>query len=308
MTDLRALGGLTPFLLNFTDGKTRSLVDRFDLHGDHADRDDIVPGLFMPQFLEAGTLYGIDEAELDLAPSTSHENSAERDQHRKRCSAHRLEMLVLALSKVKNALGNPADPNPPSNIGLDNCALFEPAMADRLIDTYFAKWHPHAPIIHQPTVQFDRMALPLLASIILMGAMFYAQHTAFIAIDWLDLVETFVFDHPDFRRVCESSDMIQSQVTFELLQASIIVVIMQDWGHDLVSRRRMRLHRYIDVIAVARSMNIFSILHTYASDSAEFGEEQWHRYVAVEERIRYVRLSCWPNELLSHKVLQRTST
>lgn len=284
-----------PFLMNFTDGRTLSLVDRFDLHGDQnaiSFENNTLPGLFLPPLFEDATLYGVDLGEDGpaLTPVRSLElDEAHTTNTKFRCSRACLEELVSGLRACHATHAHmPRSEQLHRDFDFDNCVLFEPEMASRLVDSYFRKWHCHAPIIHRPTFDANRAQLPQLAAIIMMGAMFYARHTTVLATEWLDLIETYVFEHQDFRNISEGDGMHQTQATFEVLQAAVIVVIMQDWGHDLESRRRMRLHRYIDVVSVARSMRIFSITHPDLEISEHgLSEQEWLRYSRVEAQIRY---------------------
>ena len=292
---------LTPFLLNFTDGRTLSLVDRFDLHNEHDDESAAdaqhaavnldMPAFFLPPFLENGSLYGPDITEYVHSSSQVplHDDSTQSSALAvSRCSRAQIEALVTSLQLCLEAHPHLAKAADGLSLEPNACALFEPVMATRLIESYFRKWHLHAPIIHQASFNADRVEPQLLLVLILMGAMFYARHAAALATDYLDVAEAFVFESSSFRIVFEEQDAAQTQSIFELLQAALIVVIMQDRGHDLASRRRMRLHRFIDVVSVARKLNIFSLVHAdLPVEHRSFAQDEWERFASTEAKIRY---------------------
>jgi hypothetical protein len=129
--------------------------------------------------------------------------------------------------------------------------LFTPSRIKRLVGLYFEFWHPHCPIIHQGTFSVETAPTPLLVAVVVVGAM-YSQvdrdvsTTKFL----LDLAELYVFSIDDLTDEFEIRQMLRapyntppdsislSNQCFQNLQAAYLMVCVQFWAGNMVSRKR----------------------------------------------------------------------
>jgi hypothetical protein len=129
--------------------------------------------------------------------------------------------------------------------------LFTPSRIKRLVRLYFEFWHPHCPIIHQGSFSAETAPIPLLIVVVIMGAM-YSQvdrdvsTTKFL----LDLAELYVFSLDDLTDEFEIRQMLRapqtttpesislSNLAFQHLQAAYLMVCVQFWAGNMVSRKR----------------------------------------------------------------------
>ncbi len=76
--------------------------------------------------------------------------------------------------------------------------LFTPSKISKLVNLYFEFWHPHCPILHQPSFNIDTTSPVMLLSVTLMGAMYsQVDQEVSTAKRILDLSELVVFSMPD---------------------------------------------------------------------------------------------------------------
>jgi hypothetical protein len=173
--------------------------------------------------------------------------------------------------------------------------LFTPSKITKLVDLYFEFWHPHCPIIHHPSFSIDTSPIPLLISISLMGAM-YSQadrevHTAKVLLDVAELVIYSVDDLTDefeIKQLMRAStvppdhSLMTSPMHFAHLHAAYLMVVVQFWAGNMVSRKRAIETRFGVVVKIARRLGLTKARHEL-DDSVD--ESLW---VRKELQIRYI--------------------
>lgn len=144
--------------------------------------------------------------------------------------------------------------------------FFTPSRIDKFISLYFEFWHPHCPILHQPSISIHTTPIPLLAAMIIMGSMFSSDdRDVSLAKVLLDLVEHYVYSIDDLTEAFEVRQMFRapqtpaldmlpmSMLAFQHLQAAYIMVCVQFWAGNLVARRRAADARFAVVVKVSCS-------------------------------------------------------
>lgn len=127
---------------------------------------------------------------------------------------------------------------------------------------YFRYWHPSCPIIYTPAFDLEAISLPLLASLIFMGAMYSSDETeVHVARRVLDFAELFIFSSDTFS--CEHEigvvfsgdrkpdDSMSDWIQFENFQAGFLMVVVQYWAGSRSSRNRAMENRFSEIIQVA---------------------------------------------------------
>lgn len=143
-------------------------------------------------------------------------------------------------------------------------SLFSATKIERLIDLYFEFWHPHCPIVHRPSFSVETTPIPLLISMSLMGAMYsQVDKDSVTAKPLLDLAEHYIFTLEDLTPEFEIRQALRAQpptspeqstmhslLAFQHLQAAYIMVCLQFWAGNAVSRKRAIETRFGVVIKV----------------------------------------------------------
>jgi hypothetical protein len=144
--------------------------------------------------------------------------------------------------------------------------LFTPSRIDKFIAHYFEFWHPHCPILHQPSFSVEIAPIPLIVSVALMGAM-YSQSDQEVntAKQMMDLSELFVYSIDDLTDDSEVRQMLRSgsssnqtvfttPLVFPNLQAAYLMVCVQFWAGGALARKRAIETRFGTVIKVKTSL------------------------------------------------------
>jgi hypothetical protein len=129
--------------------------------------------------------------------------------------------------------------------------LFTPSRMRRLISLYFEFWHPHCPITHQGTFSMETAPTPLLVAVLFVGAMYsQVDRDVSSAKLLLDLAELYLFSIDDLTDEFEIRRMLRapnntapdslslSNQAFPHLQAAYLMVCVQFWAGNMVSRKR----------------------------------------------------------------------
>ncbi|KAG0646832.1 15-hydroxyprostaglandin dehydrogenase [Hyphodiscus hymeniophilus] len=172
--------------------------------------------------------------------------------------------------------------------------LFTPSKITKFINLYFEFWHPHCPIVHQPTFCVEMAAIPLVMAVTLMGAM-YSQadrevNTAKIVLDLAELVIYSVdelTDEFEIKQVLRAStaseqSLSSSPTTLSHLHAAYLMLVVQFWAGSMVSRKRAVETRFNNVVKVARRLGLTKARHEL-DDSVD--ESLWIR---KESQIRLI--------------------
>lgn len=131
----------------------------------------------------------------------------------------------------------------------------------KFVSLYFKLWHPSCPIIHMASFDSEVVSLPLLASVVFMGAIYSDDmRESGVAKRILDFAELFVFSNDVFSFESEIGtnfctgrsldDEPNELVQFQNLQAGYIMLVTQYWAGSRVSRNRAMEIRFGEVVSV----------------------------------------------------------
>ncbi|KAE8444827.1 hypothetical protein EG329_014182 [Mollisiaceae sp. DMI_Dod_QoI] len=173
--------------------------------------------------------------------------------------------------------------------------FFTPSKIDKFVAHYFEFWHPHCPILHQPSISIHTTPIPLLAAMIVMGSMFSSDdRDVNMGKMLLDLVEHYVYSIDDLTEASEIRQMFRappnsapdmltmSMLAFQHLQAAYVIVCVQFWAGNLVARRRAADSRFAVVVKIARRFGLAKVRHELEDSLDE------HLWILKEGRIRFV--------------------
>lgn len=155
----------------------------------------------------------------------------------------------------------PLDAKVHEEISTNLTFLLTTARIRKFVALYFKYWHANCTIIHVPSFDPDTVALPLLASVVFMGAMYTTdERERYAAKRLLDLAELYVFSSDIFS--CEyevaaimcGNRTIDSEIhdwsQFQNFQAGFLMVVVQYWAGGSVSSSRAMENRFSEVVKV----------------------------------------------------------
>lgn len=167
--------------------------------------------------------------------------------------------------------------------------IFALQRARTYVESYFDNWHPHCPMLHPASFDFEHASPPLSAAVILMGASFSSKKAAMAAQICLDAAEEYIFGHQDFLQLVDPACGDKSPLDATPLQAAFIVVLLQHWNNHGTAWKQIRQHRYPDIVQAARNMDLPSLRHrgcVQGEASDVDAGESWGVFIKTEESIR----------------------
>ncbi|GAB7343181.1 hypothetical protein MBLNU457_1250t1 [Dothideomycetes sp. NU457] len=169
--------------------------------------------------------------------------------------------------------------------------LIGPRKIVKFISLYFKLWHPNGPIQHEPTFEPDTVQLPLLISVIFMGAMYAVDERELkVAKNLLDLAELYVFSSEIFAPEAEMrrsldgtqtpADLESDWAIFQHFQGGYLMSVIQHWAGNRLARKRASENRFSEVVKAARRLGLTKVRHQPAD---RIHQDLWIR---KETRIR----------------------
>ncbi|CRG88903.1 Regulatory protein ADR1 [Talaromyces islandicus] len=142
----------------------------------------------------------------------------------------------------------------------------------KFVALYFRYWHPNCPIIHAQSFDVETAPMPLLASVVFMGAMYSSdERETYVAKRVLDFAELYVYSTDALSCENEVGRIFVNQGTtdmerkgwemFQNFQAAYLMVVIQYWAGTKVSRNRAMEARFSEIILMARSMALTKCRH-----------------------------------------------
>lgn len=131
----------------------------------------------------------------------------------------------------------------------------------KFVALYFKYWHANCTIIHVPSFDPDTVTLPLLTSVVFMGAMYTTdERERYAAKRLLDFAELYVFSSDIFSceyevaaTICGSRNIdneTHDWPQFQNFQAGFLMVVAQYWAGGSVSSSRAMENRFSEVVKV----------------------------------------------------------
>lgn len=168
---------------------------------------------------------------------------------------------ALIQSILARAWTVPLEPKAQEEIPANLNFLLTTARIRKFTSLYFKFWHPNCPLLHMPSFDLETVSLPLLASVVFMGAMYASdQSETYAAKRVLDFAELFVFSSHIFSSESEigamfcgnrnNVDWSNDWVKFQNFQAGFLITVVQYWAGSRVSRSRAMENRFSDVVKV----------------------------------------------------------
>lgn len=201
--------------------------------------------------------------------------------------AERTSEMITQLSLTHNSMENRDRKAPVHfNKGLAE-SVFTETNLTHFVCTYFQRLHPYVPILHRPTFDLETAPLPLLMAVFLFGSLCCApQDASLSAREYFDLAEEYVFGHPTLNHVLEvCSSGEDSPEEIEILQAALIIEIIQNGSSNSCTRGRLRLERHPRLVSAVRVSTLFRAKRRFPLH--KLAGVNWKSFINDEIRLRY---------------------
>ncbi|KAF2819313.1 hypothetical protein CC86DRAFT_413014 [Ophiobolus disseminans] len=168
--------------------------------------------------------------------------------------------------------------------------VFTVANVNHFIWGFFHYFHDQFPILHEPTFDAQTASLPLLLAIVLVGSMSFNPSDMSIAIrQFYDAGEAYVFEllvSKQTMHCLQEANHTVEQV--ELLQAGLLLLMLQNNSENLTTRRRIRLQRTPALVAAVRCSGLFAYKRQHVVGTSD--RSGWRDFILDETR---VKLAAW---------------
>ncbi|KAF3036245.1 hypothetical protein E8E11_005577 [Didymella keratinophila] len=248
-------------------------------HDEAPDGDELVDSF--PMFPE---LFAAELFQLDV-PQSSSSVSGFLPQVAPGSGAHE-GLLRQRAAELIALLEGSAKSSSPHDIVTD---FLTPTNLGLCLENFFYHAYRHVPIVHKASFEIASAELPLLLSILVVGAVWsYPRDTYFMALDTVELAERCIFESTLFRELQDPETMChsaRSTAALPLLQAATMLVSISFAFPNAEYRRRFREQRFPEMISVTRSLRLGSEKSSDLLTSTSF---EWSDYIFRESCSRVV--------------------
>ncbi|KAL3464731.1 hypothetical protein BJX64DRAFT_275644 [Aspergillus heterothallicus] len=172
--------------------------------------------------------------------------------------------------------------------------IFTASNLATFIAVFFQSLHWHLPVVHFPTFDPGNVSSPLLLSIFLTGAAYSSSSNDIGALSGLlDVAEEHIFRKItalSTQCVPPKKDITRQISTIQLMQAALIIEMLQFGQERIETRRRIRIIRHPNLISLMRCMGIFSLKRTLSPTYCNYDNNKWTELVSEEV---CMRLASW---------------
>lgn len=199
---------------------------------------------------------------------------------------NRLAQMCLELASTHEFLlvHNPNSPIPFDKRLAEQ--VFTEKNLENSVQAYFSQLHQYYPILHPPSFDREAVSLSLLLAVFLFGSLASAPTDSTLsARKFCDIAEEYIFNHHTIQQLYNGqADWVWSEERIEVLQAALIIEIVQNGTNNEETRRRLRLRRHPWYVALLRSCGLF---HDAGEAHASYtGQSKRQSFIAKETRTR----------------------
>ncbi|KOC08129.1 hypothetical protein AFLA70_14g006201 [Aspergillus flavus AF70] len=209
--------------------------------------------------------------------------------------SEQLHELMMELIETSKSMRPDDTENPQLQLDIAQLApLFTVSNVAIFISVFFHSLYWHLPVVHFPTFDPGNVSNPLLLSIFLTGATYSSSlDEAALLPRVLDVAEEHVF-----RKITTLStqvappthDLTRQIPTIQLLQAALIIEMLQFGQERVETRRRIRIIRHPSLVSLMRCLGIFQLKRS-APPTVCTGDDSTWRALVTEEVC--IRLASW---------------
>ncbi|KAL5000531.1 hypothetical protein BDV10DRAFT_200037 [Aspergillus recurvatus] len=172
--------------------------------------------------------------------------------------------------------------------------LFTVSNVGIFVSVFFHSLHWHLPVVHFPTFDPGNVSNPLLLSTFLTGATYSKSiNEAALLPRLLDVAEEYIFRKATALSTQSSPpthNPTSQWSTIQLIQAALIIEMLQFGQERVETRRRIRIIRHPSLVSLMRCLGIFNLKRSKPPTVIEGDDTLWKSLVAEEVCIR---LASW---------------
>lgn len=173
-------------------------------------------------------------------------------------------------------------------------SLFTVSNVAIFVSVFFHSLHWHLPVVHFPTFDPGNVSNPLLLSVFLTGATYSKSvDEATLLCRLLDVAEEYIFRKVTIlstQTAHSNHDSKSEPTTIQLIQAALIIEMLQFGQEKVETRRRIRVIRHPSLVSLMRCLGIFQIKRCASLSISNFDDNLWKTMVSEEV---CVRLASW---------------
>ncbi|KAJ5908070.1 hypothetical protein N7495_000752 [Penicillium taxi] len=156
------------------------------------------------------------------------------------------------------------------------------------IEAYFERTvRPRSRIVLKPYFDLATISTSLLLSIFLMGAICGTSDSTIQALEYAEMAERVVFESPVLQALMHrKQDDVESlqESEMELIQAAILIILIQISSPNTETRHRTRIQRYPALVSVARATRLTQIKNNWQKND----KLSYKEFLKNETCIRFV--------------------
>ncbi|KAK6824424.1 hypothetical protein RU639_005165 [Aspergillus parasiticus] len=176
-------------------------------------------------------------------------------------------------------------------------SFFSPPNITLFVSAFFEHSYKGIRFIHKASFNVHTISAQLLLAITLMGATCVSPQDASSAEGYSDVAEYMIFDGPEFDKALNIGNASLSRENMEILQAAMLISVIQ-WSKDDVSiKRRIRTQRFPALVCAARALRLTQVTNDAVSDTESLDLD---RYFYRESLVRSM---AWLYLMDSHLVV-----
>lgn len=141
---------------------------------------------------------------------------------------------------------------------------------------------PRCRIVLKSAFNLDAISPPLLLAMILMGASCgISEDMKSKAVEYVEIAEYAVFESQCFHDLVHGARRVESGLlssqNIEIIQAAIIVILLQISSPNPTVRRRIRIQRYIALVSAARATGLTKVRNSWHDSNPPMSYHQFLR-------------------------------
>ncbi|OGM49802.1 hypothetical protein ABOM_001512 [Aspergillus bombycis] len=175
--------------------------------------------------------------------------------------------------------------------------FFSPSNVTLFVNAFFEHSYKSTRFIHKASFNVHTISSQLLLAIVLMGATCISPQDATTAAVYSNVAEHLIFDGHGFGRVLNTDNPSLTELDMEILQAAMLILVIQGWKDDITIKRRIRTQRFPALVCAARALRLTQVTNDAITNTES---PEWDKYFQKES---LVRAMAWLYLMDSHLVV-----
>ncbi|GMG23388.1 unnamed protein product [Aspergillus oryzae] len=146
-------------------------------------------------------------------------------------------------------------------------SFFSPTNITLFVSAFFEHSYKGIRFIHKASFNAHTISTQLLLAITLMGATCVSPQDASSAEGYSDVAEYLIFDGPEFGKVFNIDNPSLARENMEILQAAMVISVIQWSKGDVTIKRRIRTQRFPALVCAARALRLTQVTNQAVSDT-----------------------------------------